>query len=188
MGKISGGRRMSKRRHISDDHGDDDDAPLIEEIPLIVAPGRYYIACDKVRPGTWRGTYTFTFRIVSDGEFYGVRVPAYLKVTTEVPAGLQLQRWVRLLADYTGLPPSKCSRQRFTEFYYEGEVGLVTTNYKHEERRPDEQYAVVRDLLEVAGKLSDIDPANAQPDEATIQQRPEKSLTTPRPSKGNLDG
>jgi hypothetical protein len=138
---------------------DDDDAPLIEEIPLLVEPARYCLVCEAVREAErWnRPMYDFKFLIISDGPFCGRHVMAYLPATTESPAGLPLIQWTRLLADFTGLPPSKISRRKFCEFWYDGEVGLVTKTHRQKERPADEHYPVVRRLIEVRGKRSELE-------------------------------
>jgi len=137
---------------------EDDDAPLIGDIPLLVEPGRYYLVCDDVRATErWkRPVYDFQFMIISDCPFYGVHVMGYRPATNELPAALPLIRWTRLLADFTGLPPSKISRRMFRDFWYEGEIGHVARNHQQRERHEDEQYSVVRELIVVRGKRSDL--------------------------------
>ena len=137
-----------------------DDELILEDL-VRIDPGPYeavIVSTKKVRR-FGLVTIEFLFRIVSPGSAFGVQLRGYCnfgsKDGSRVKPHSKLARWMRLIACFAGISPSRVTLKSFRDYWLGVRVDTVRQNYRQQPLAPHDQYSSVVDIVEVIGKLGD---------------------------------
>ncbi len=163
----------SNKRHQRREENDDDDIliPWTDEPaekPITEGDYEAVIVSVKLRTKFSDGTVIaeFVFRIVTEGEFFDVRLMGYCTLghSGRVRPRSKFASWQRAISDFTGERPNRLTLHAFRRFWFRVRVqtsteGLVSASGR--QRKPLHQRdwtSKVTDILSVVGKLSELPP------------------------------
>jgi hypothetical protein len=124
-----------------------------ERLPLISEGTDYeviVIGCRRTHSfGRW--VLTFTFRIVSQCEFFDWIIPTTVNCPTQgrhVPKRSKLASWLRLIQSF-----DQANIGVFAKYQFKATVTTVTMDYDRRPLPKQELYSKIADLTEVIGRL-----------------------------------
>lgn len=139
--------------------GDDD---LILEDLVRIDAGTYEAVVISTRKVRRFGLVTieFLFRIISPGSAFDVQLRGYCNLgpreSSRIGLHSKLARWMRLIATFSGISPSRVTRKSFREYWLRVSVDTVTKDYRQRSLALHDQYSTVTELLEVVGMLGEV--------------------------------
>jgi hypothetical protein len=138
------------------------DEIVFEALPPHIPEGLYdaiVLSSRKVLVFQKRWAVEFRFRIVEQGQYFGIELLGYANIGSDKKNSVKarpcskLASWCRLIANRNNDRAYRISLKAFEQFYFKVSVSTVRQNSRQRELEGHDQYSVVADIKEVIGIL-----------------------------------
>jgi hypothetical protein len=149
---------------------DDTPIPWSDELPPRIDEGEYDAVVLSAKKVNRFGltTVEFRFRIVTLGSAFDARLVGYCGVGPTKHARIRphskMASWQRAISAFTGGSATRVTLRSFRGFWFTVRVETVTHDHRKQALPERDQYSVVRDIIAVVGKVSELPPDRQSPD------------------------
>jgi hypothetical protein len=149
---------------------DDTPIPWSDELPPRIDEGEYDAVVLSAKKVNRFGltTVEFRFRIVTLGSAFDARLVGYCGLGPTKHARIRphskMASWQRAISAFTGGSATRVTLRSFRGFWFTVRVETVTHDHRKQALPERDQYSVVRDIIAVVGKVSELPPDRQSPD------------------------